>query len=276
MEMKIRINNQIVNFEFYQTSVRGNIRPILVFLHGWQRSLRDFEVIAQELNKSDWPILLVDLPGFGGSSLPNFGWHIENYVDFLKAFLEQFRISFRNFGNTISENRKFLASGFSTSSIIIGHSFGGRVAIKFASKYPDKVKKLVLIASGGIRHKTFKSIALKYFAKIVKNFLKIFRLSRLSEHLREKFSSPDYLQASGIMKEVFLNSISEDLTNDAKKIQAPTLIIWGEDDEELPVQDAFILQKTIKQSRVEIFDRAGHFMFLEKQQDFLKILTEFI
>lgn len=260
--MKIRINNQIVNFEFYQALAKESIKPILVFLHGWQRSFRDFEIIAQELNKRGWPILLVDLPGFGGSSLPDFGWRVENYADFLKAFLEHFR--------------KFLASSFSTSSIIIGHSFGGRVAIKFASKYPEKVKKLVLVASGGIKHKTFKSIALKYFAKIVKNFLKIFKLSRLSEHLREKFSSPDYLQASGVMKEVFLNSINEDLTNDAKKIQAPALIIWGEDDQELPVQDAFILQKTIKQSRVEIFDNAGHFMFLEKQQDFLKILTKFI
>lgn len=261
--MNTKINNQIVNFEFYKAPDGKITKPILVFLHGWQRTYQDFDIVAKDLNRRGWSILLVDLPGFGKSSVPKFGWRIGNYADFLQNLLIRFKLSAPEI------NQWF-------PIIIIGHSFGGRVAIKLAAKYPEMVKKIVLISSGGIKHKSFKIIALKYLAKTVKIFLKILRLSKVSESLRQKFSSSDYLEATGIMREVFLNAVNEDLTQDAKKITAPTLIIWGEDDEELPPQDALILQKEIKYSHIEIFENAGHFVFLDNPQKFQNTLIEFV
>ncbi len=261
--MYIKINNQIIYFEFYQGVNQKPLKPVLVFLHGWQRSHRDFDIIAQNFNKIGFSTLLIDLPGFGKSNLPQFAWTIEDYADFLSDFFQK-----------ISKSSRFLQKNL--SYILIGHSFGGRVVIKFAAKYPIMVKKIILIASGGVRHKSLKIISLKYLSKIGKFFLKTLKLSKLSQALQTKFSSPDYLALSGIMKQIFLNVINEDLILEANKIKCPTLIIWGENDEELPLQDALILGKAISNSSVKILKNAGHFVFLEKPEDFFNILKKFI
>ncbi len=261
--MYIKINNQIIYFKFYQGVNQKPLKPILVFLHGWQRSHQDFDIIAQNFNKIGFSTLLIDLPGFGKSNLPQFAWTIEDYADFLSDFLQK-----------ISKSSRFLQEHL--SYILIGHSFGGRVVIKFAAKYPTMVKKMVLIASGGVKHKSLKIVLLRYLAKIMKFFLKTLRLSKLSQALQAMFSSPDYLALSGVMKQIFLNAINEDLTLQANKIKCPTLIIWGENDEELSPQDAFILGRTISDSSVKILENAGHFVFLEKSEDFFNILRKFI
>lgn len=262
--MKIKIINQIVNFEFYQNQP-GRSQPILVFLHGWQRSLGDFRLIAEDLRRRGFSVLILDLPGFGQSSLPTNAWNIEEYADFLKIFFEKF----------IASYSASFPSGTPVKFGIIGHSFGGRLAIKFASKYPSFVQKLVLVASGGLKHKSVKNFVYKIISKIVKIILNILRLNKFKEYLKHKFSSEDYLEARGILKDIFIKAIQEDLTADATKIQASTLIIWGEDDSELPVQDAFLLQKAIRNSQVKIFENAGHFVFLEEPQKFTDVIGSF-
>lgn len=264
--MKLKLNNQIINFEFYESGKNRKNASMLVFLHGWQRNLKDFEIIAQNLIESGYNVLSIDLPGFGQSSLPDFSWETKDYADFLKLFLEKLlKSNFRNFRSLTSE-----------TFILVGHSFGGRVAIKFAAKYPELIKKLVLIASPGVKHKSIKYILYRIVAKAVKNILTILGLSKLKNALREKFSSDDYLKSHGIMKEVLIKTIDEDLTDDAGKIQAPVLIIWGKNDKELQVKDAFILYKTIKNSQIEIFENAGHFVFLDKPKEFLDAVKKFI
>jgi len=262
--MKVKVNNLIINFECYNFSQNKTDVPFLVFLHGWQRSLGDFRLIGENLKSAGYNVLLLDLPGFGQSSLPLEPWTIGDYADFLKEFLEKLlKLDFNNYQS-------------SPSIILIGHSFGGRIAIKFTAKYPQIVKKLILIASGGVKNKSTKNLIYKIIAKIFKNIFKILGLSKLYIFLASNFSSPDYFQAQGVMKQIFINAINEDLVFQAQKIKAPTLIIWGQEDEQLPVKDAFILQNAIEGSRCEIFKDAGHFLFLEKEDEFLKVISQFI
>lgn len=236
---------------YYQTTSKG---PDLILLHGWKQDVSTWWGVV-DLLKDDFKIWLVDLPGFGRSDSPIKPWTVSDYADTIAEFIKKQNIK---------------------KPILLGHSLGGNVSIKLASQYANLISKLILEDSSGLRKKSIiKQNLFMFMAKIVKYGLPNFL--NLKERLRVKFYTSigsDYLGA-GELKETFQNMVDEDLSSDAKKISTDTLILWGEQDREVPLQKGKQLYHLIRNSRVEVFEGIGHFPHLENVGLFIYYVKDF-
>lgn len=239
--MNLIINDQLVN---YQEEGSGKT---VVLLHGWGTNLNTFNDLANLLSER-YHIVRLDFPGFGQSPLPKTDWHIEDYSKLVHDFLLKLKIE-----------KPFA---------IIGHSFGGRAVIKGAAKGYLKPEKVILIGSAGVKPKKgAKDLAYKSIAKFGKTVTSLPIINKLQPALRKKLyqsiGNTDYIESKA-MKQIFLNTINEDLLPDVKKIPQPVLLVWGKQDEETPLQDAKLMQERLRDSRLTIIDNAGHFVYLDK------------
>ncbi len=231
----------------------------LVLLHGWGGSSESFSDI-QKLLAHNFRVTAFDLPGFGRAKTLPKPWSIDNYVQFLSETVAKLRIE---------------------SFSLAGHSFGGRVAIKFAVTHPEKLSVLILIASAGIKHKKSpESKAAGFVAKIGK---KIFTLPFLKHFysparwiLYKTLGRYDYYNASTLMRETMKLVIDEDLTPLLSKIITPTLIIWGDKDTITPLQDAKIMHEKIKNSQLEIIKGAGHDIHRKNASEVASLIKQFL
>lgn len=233
--MKIYIKDININYE-----VSGVGHP-LIFLHGWGSNLHVFDKITEQLNE-DYTIYQIDLPGFGDSEICD-SYTIEEYAEIINEFCLKLGV---------------------VKPILVGHSFGGRIAIKFASLYP--VERLVLIGSPGIREKF----------NIIK-WLKI-RVYKLSKKLKIKtnLGSVDYKNASNILKDVLVKAVNNDLTYSLLNIRCETLIIHGKDDKTVPLYIAKKMKNLIPNCGIVIVKNAGHFPFIDRFRLVIIVLKSFL
>lgn len=217
----------------------------VVLLHGWGQNIQMMDPLGK--NIFDKKITILDFPGFGGSEIPKFAYTIYDYTEFLHEFLESLNIE---------------------NPVLIGHSFGGRVAICYAARYA--VSKLVLFGSPFIKRE---KNGLK--VKILKQLKKIKCLNNLAEYMKGHMGSADYRAASGVMREILVNTVNIDLSEEAKKITVPTLLIWGDKDEAVPVSEAKELEKLISDSALIVLN-GSHYCYLENLNHVASILENFI
>ena len=137
--------------------------------------------------------------------------------------------------------------------ILLGHSFGGQIAINFVARYPHRVKKLILIASAGIRRPSLKARLLLPLAKILK-----FMPDRLKQLAYRAIRETDYVNAGPMMRETMNLILKEDQQANMVKIKVPTLIIWGETDRYTPLKDGRLTHELIKSSRFILVRGGGH------------------
>ena len=228
-----------------------NSKRNLVFLHGWGVSSQIFTPLFYYL-KNDFSVYAPDLPGFGNSPI-NRPMFLADYAEIVGNFLEKNKIE---------------------KPIVIGHSFGGAVAAKFSLLYPNKISKLILVSASAIRQPRRKMILLKKVA----DFLKPLLPEKLRKFVLKllKLDQTDYAQIeSPELKETFKNVIAEDLKHDLSLIKSPTLIIWGKNDAVTPLAEGELIAKSIPGTKLEIIKNAGHFVFLEKPEEFIKLIKEF-
>lgn len=220
----------------------------IVYLHGWGQNIEMMEPIAKPFTETH-RLIILDLPGFGLSDEPETAWTLEEFVEMLKAFLTELKIEKPN---------------------LIGHSFGGKISLLYASKY--NVDKLMLLASP---YKVkIKKPSLK--VKILKKAATLPGLGNLAKKMKKHLGSTDYKNASPIMREILVKHVNTDLTEDAKKIKCPTFIIWGTNDEAVPVEDAYELEKLIKDSGLSIYEGCTHYAYLERLGQTNAIIKTFI
>ena len=233
---------------------------ILVILHGWQSSKEKWQQVKRYVEDENIKVIVPDLPGFKPETTLSKAWNLNDYVEWVKDYPE-------------------VAEGF----FLLGHSFGGRISIKFAEKYPDKLKGLILVSAAGIKRDSFSKKFLGLGAKvakdlkieemqIIKDFWKLFRKIFYRYILRKT----DYLQTSGYLKETIKNVLNEDLTPLLDKISIPTLILWGEKDKITPLKDAYLMKKRIKNSKLKILEKIGHNVYLESPKLLAQEIKEFI
>lgn len=245
--------------------------PIII-LHGWGSNSAAWQVTKQLLQKAGYTVFIPDLPGFGQEPPPKNAWSVSDYVDFVLQF-----------------TRKIIPEGADTvpplrcepkqKFVLIGHSFGGRIAIKLAAQYPQKVSKLVLTGAAGIR---FVSLSEKIKVKSFEMLGHLGQLSGLS-FLGKKMvpiltgNRDYYLLSSKEMKETFKKVINEDLIDVLEKIKVPVCLLWGKDDLMIPPKHAYLMAKKIPGAKLEIMEKAGHRLpyghpeiFVEKVVKFLK------
>lgn len=210
----------------------------VLILHGWGSSAKKWQGVKEILEKQGYQVFVPDLPGFGENPPPQNPWSIDDYADWVEKFSEKQNLS---------------------QIFLLGHSFGGSVAIKYALRFPNKVKRLFLLAPAGIRKKTLKKELLKKTAKLFNkfSFLPYYGFFR-KVFYRLIVRKSDYQFTSGIMRETYLKVIQEDLSNLLSEISLPTVIIWGEKDDVLPLSDGYFMNQKIKNSQLVVLSGAKH------------------
>ncbi len=240
---------------YYEVGGEGDA---IVLLHGWGGEVASFRPVFRYLIKN-FKVYSFDFPGFGKSDIPTEPWGVSDYADFLLRFFE--RLDIERAG-------------------LVAHSFGGRVAIVFATKFLGKVSRLVLIDSAGIKpRRTIRYYVRVSIAKIARQILAsgIFGDygERMLEKLYNQLGSKDY-QKAGIMRGTLVKVVNEDLRPLLPKIQSPTLLIWGEDDKDVPLLYGRIMERKIKGSTLVVLKGAGHFSYLERFSDFCSAISTFL
>lgn len=223
----------------------------IFILHGWAYSVekwRSFIVLMQA--KGFEPVML-NVPGLTQET--DKVWTIDDYVGWLEKKLEAER-----------------------NVIIIGHSNGGRLALAFAAKHPERLKYLILIDSAGVYHNGFPIRLKRYlFKSAAKLGKRIIRSEKLKSLLYKMAGESDYHRATSLMKQTMINLISVDLISQLDKITAPTLIIWGRLDKIAPLSDGRLMHRRIKESRLCVVDEASHSpQFTHPQEVCQRILDE--
>ena len=163
--------------------------------------------------------------------------------------------------------------------ILVGHSFGGRVSIVFASR--NKTRKIILTDAAGVKPKRSLTYYRKvYTYKLLKHLAPIFlgkgRAQQLIEKRRAKAGSSDYNNASPRMRAILSKVVNEDLCHLMPKISAPTLLFWGENDTATPLSDAKRMEKLIPDAGLVTVAGAGHYAFLENTPLFLRVVESFL
>ena len=225
----------------------GKGAPIL-FLHGWGADGNIFKAVAASLPNNT--CYLMDFVGFGQSEKPPMeGWSVLDYANDVANFVEQQNLS---------------------QLTIVAHSFGCRVAMVLAAKWPNMVKRMLLVAPAGLRMPS-----LKRWLKVVKYKTHKFLCKLgLSQNVGARFGSVDYLACENWLKNTFVKVVNQDLSKYARHIKCPTLIVNGNNDKDTPLKHAKRLKTLIKGSSLVEID-GDHFAFFRSPQAFAKTIHIF-
>jgi len=240
----------------YTDSVDGN--KTIILMHGWGCNHTTLASIEHIAISCSYRVINVDFPGFGASQEPDNVWGVEMYTRQIEQLVKETGI---------------------TSPTLLGHSFGGRVGILYASR--NDIDKMILVDAAGIKP----TRSLQYYFKVY-SFKTVKRLmyliygkaeaERRLDSRRAKTGSSDYANATPMMRCILSKVVNEDLTDRLSLIKAPTLLIWGENDNATPLKDAKKMEKLIPDAGLVSFPSCGHYSFLDNPGQFAAVLRSFL
>lgn len=246
--MKMNLNGKRINY-----SRKGFGKPIL-FVHGWGGSIHSLNGLSQFFSTSHECILL-DLPGFGSSDLPEPNWGSSEYAELIAQFIK--KLNLRNL-------------------TFFGHSFGGSIGIIICANHPSLISYLILCNSA------YKRTRIKSeTASLIKRYIySIPVLNKFGPFLR-RLGYLLFFRNSDLYKFLHLESnfkkiISEDLTPLLSRIKTRTLILWGEADTQTPVSLGYELNTLIKKSDFTVFPNIKHNLPIKEPQLVAHAVNEFI
>lgn len=214
----------------------------LVILPGWGHGRNIWKSFSEMVR---FNLTVLDLPGFGNEKLINDSWGVPEY----SLWVEK-KIKYNNV-------------------ILLGHSFGGRIAARIASKKPKWLKGLILTDAPCIYQPTTKTKFTIQITKALKYFF--------PNKIRQILLSYDLKEAQKLgMEKVFRKVVSYDQSKELKKISVPTLLIWGNEDNEVPLKIAYEINDLINRSTLIIIEKAGHNCFLDSPYLFYSHVKNFI
>ena len=236
-------------------TTKGNGEPVFL-LHGWGCNGEIFKSI-QEVLATAYTTYSFDFPGFGASDEPTAVWGVEEYTRMVEQFAKD---------NGIER------------PALIGHSFGGRVSIVYASR--NDVSRVMLVDAAGIKPKRpFKYYWKVYTFKTMKwlcnTFLPKAKAQAIIDKRRKGAGSSDYNNASPMMRAILSKVVNEDLKHLMPSIKAPTLLFWGNLDTATPLSDAKTMEKLIPDAGLVVAHGTGHFSFLENPGLFTAVIKNF-
>ncbi len=231
----------------------------VLLLHGWASSKEIWRPFINALS-SELRFVALDFPGCGESELPTEPLDTAAYVDLTAEFISA--LDLRNIA-------------------VVGHSNGGRVAMRLAGEGRADIRRLVLIDAAGIRpQKSLKKSLRVACYKTAKSFLTFplwrgLTADRL-EQLRRHFGSDDYRNAPEVMRKTLVNLVNDDVTPYLGGIACPTFLIWGDKDTATPLYMAHTIEKHIKDTGLCIYEGTGHFSFIEQPGRTVVIFKSFL
>jgi pimeloyl-ACP methyl ester carboxylesterase len=248
--MQIVVNNLLINYE------QQGEGKVLLLLHGWGDASSSWKVLAAKL-AAQYRVVVIDLPGFGGSEAPKEVWGLEAYARLVAGALT--KLNLRPYA-------------------VVGHSNGGAIAIKAISNGFMVPERLVLIGSAGIRDRdrTRKRL-LRYLAKTAKVLTRPLPQDVRTTIRRRAYGAigSDMFVAEHL-QESFRKVVGEDVQAEAAKLSVPTLLMYGENDTATPPAYGELLHQAIDGSMFEIIGGAGHFVHHDRPEVVEKLITEFL
>ncbi len=239
--LQVYLSGRLFGARFGEGPVR------VVALHGWGRSHRDYEpafgrgIVDEGLAPIPASVVAVDLPGFGASPPPVEPWSTAGYGQLIADLIEEVATD---------------------SVVVVGHSFGGRVAARLAASRGDLVAGLVLAGvplrlAGAGAGRPVRRPAVRF--RVARSLSRWGLVSEgTMERARRRYGSADYGAASGVMREVLVRTVQEVYDDDLARIACPVEIVWGENDTEVGVESARLLAGVLKRSRLRVVPGAGH------------------
>ena len=214
----------------------------IIFLHGWGGDASAFLFCAERL-KEEFCCVAAELPGFGGCEEPPRPYSVADYAAEVLAFADE--------------------SG-ADSFALVGHSFGGRVALELAARHPERVRALALVDAAGLKPRRKPSYYLRVAAhKLSKRF-----------GGRGLSGSADYRSLSPVMKGTFVKVVNYDQTPLLGMVKCPTAVFWGKEDGDTPMYMARKFVRGIKDSSLFLLE-GGHFAYLH-DPTFFPVLHAFL
>jgi pimeloyl-ACP methyl ester carboxylesterase len=236
-------------------AVSGDL-PIVI-LHGWGAHIEAVRPILAALDDAP-DVIALDLPGFGESDPPEDAWDVDAYARFMLEFLDEMAVE---------------------RAHLVGHSFGGRVSIALAADEPQRLGRLLLIDSAGIRPKR----GWRYRRRVA--VAKLGRVAatvggapgrRLQERMRSRVASRDYLEASEAMRGTFRAVIAVDQTEQLRRVRASTLLVWGDRDDDTPVWMGRRMEELIPDAGLVVLEGAGHYSYADSPGQFRAVARQFL
>lgn len=219
----------------------------IVLLHGWGQNIEMMKPLG-DLLADNYHITIIDLPGFGKSKEPATILDVGDYTEIVHDLLKSLKV---------------------VKPTLIGHSFGGRISIRYGASYD--VEKLVLCGAPCV--KTKKNLTLK--EKMLKSVKKLPGMEKLADIAKNYIGSTDYKNASPMMRNILVKVVGEDLSEYAKKIKVPVILIWGEYDEAVPLEEGRMLEKLLSDGAMIVLP-GTHYAYLENLYQVGAIINKFM
>lgn len=227
----------------------------VILMHGWGQN-KEMMVLIQEHLQDRFHVWSLDFPGFGESDNPPVAWGVPDYEKFFASFIEANHIK---------------------CPILIGHSFGCRVAIRYAADYPDNVYKMCLTGAAGIRPRHGLEWQLKTKAyKAGKWLLKAAGQTEQLEAMQKSAGSEDYRNAKGVMRPTFVKVVNDDVSPVLSQVKCPVLLVWGENDTAAPLWMGKQMEKEMKDAGLAVFENDDHWAYWHQPQRFNACLDIFL
>lgn len=254
LERDLVVNGQLVHF--YHVAASGDRKGRVLFLHGWGSNSPLWFSSTTTLAEDGYELYFLDLPGFGKSEAPKKPFHLQDYADSVTTFMEKLAID---------------------NPVIVGHSFGGKTAVRIASRKTTQLNGLILVDSSGLPHTSFATQTKIGIAKTIKPLMELPFMKGMRSSLLRLSGSDDYI-AFPELRETFINIIREHIEFELPNIQTKTLIVWGGDDENsyTPVNDVSVFERLIPHAEAHIIQNAGHYSFLDNPKEFHEVVLAFL
>ncbi len=258
MYRKVNIKNEDYYVNVYESF--NEFKITIVLIHGWGMNYKTFKNIYKKLEEK-YNIICFDLIGFGESDMMKNAFSLSDYTTMLKELLDMYKDKYHI-------NNVYL----------LGHSFGGRVIIKYLSEYQnDIIKGIFLVSSAGIKNKSIKKYIKIYKYKFKKRLYKL--LSIVSKTYKYKLDylikisgSRDYVCLNPVLKQTMSKAVEEDLFEKLSTIKVKTILAWGKNDEITSMKEAYLFKKEIKNSKLIIFENSSHFPYIDEENKFLGVI----
>lgn len=238
--------------------IKGDGTPV-VMLHGWGANSGLVWPLAERLASLGYRCYIPDLPGFGQTPSPPIAWSVHDYVKWVIAYLDHHQLD---------------------KVYLFGHSFGGRLSLILGAEHSERIIKMALADSAGVRPKPSQSgqIRLKTY-RLFLNALQSIGLKQQADSFHNwysnRYGSADYKAVTGVMRETFVKVVNEDLLPYAARVKVPTLLFWGDQDMDTPLWQGQLLEKTIPDAGLVVWEGTGHYSYLDRLADTARVMDHF-
>ena len=223
--------------------------PSVLALHGWRRTHADFSGVFQVDDPAEAVDAVgLDLPGFGASPPPPEPWGTEEYARQLLPLFEE-------------------PGALADRVVVVGHSFGGRIAVHLGALVPDRIERMVLCGVPLLDREGRRSRP-AFAYRVVRRLhsLGLIGDDRMEE-MRGRYGSADYRAATGVMRDVLVRLLAEEYGQAMAAVICPVELIWGRDDTEVPVEVAVRATAVFPSARLVVLPGIGHLLPTEAPRE---------